>query len=441
MAAFEGLTGKLEGIIRKMKGQARIGEKDIREMSREIRLALLEADVHYKVVKDFVAGLSEKAKGQDVMDSLTPGHQVVKIVHDQLVDLLGGKAEGLIVAPKAPSVYMLCGLQGSGKTTTCAKLALHLQKNGKKVLMAACDIHRPAAVLQLVSLGKQTGTEVFVADGETSVPVIAGKALAHARKSMFDVLLLDTAGRLHIDEGLMAELHDLKKAVSPDEILLVVDSMTGQDAVQVAESFNGLLDLSGIILTKLDGDTRGGAALSVKKVTGKPVKFACVGEKPNDLETFHPERMASRILGMGDVLSLIEKASEAADLRQAGEMEKKLNIQSFTLEDFLEQLEQLRKMGPLEDLLGMIPGMNMKGMKVDEKNMVRSKAIIQSMTPRERRNPSILDARRRKRIAAGSGTSVQSVNKLLSDFDNMKRLFKTMKGKKPKSMKGFKMPF
>ena len=442
MAVFEGLASRLENIIKGLRGRGRVTESDIKAISRELKMALLEADVNYKVVKSFVNDISEKASGADVMKSLTPGQQIIKIVHEELIKLLGGETDELKISGSGTAVVLMCGLQGTGKTTTCGKLANHLRKQGKKVMMAACDIHRPAAVQQLITIGNQLDIRVYHEDSKNAV-AIAKNALDIAKKERYDILIVDTAGRLHIDEDMMKELIDISKAVNPRETLLVVDSMTGQDAVNAAQHFNENMEISGIILTKLDGDTRGGAALSVKFVTGKSIKFACIGEKMNDMEVFHPDRMASRILGMGDVLSLIEKAQENVDIENARKMEKKLMDASFTLNDFLAQMEQLKQMGPLEDLLGMMPGINkaqLKGLQIDEKQIGRTKAIIQSMTKAERNNPRILDASRRKRIAAGSGNSIQSVNKLVKDFDNMKKMFKGMKNNR-KSMKGFKLPF
>ncbi len=443
MALFEGLSSKLENIIKKIRGKGRISETDVKQISREIKMALLEADVNYKVVKEFVKTVSEKAMGSEVLESLTPGQQVVKIVNDEMVRLLGGKFEELKLNPKSTTVYLLCGLQGTGKTTTCGKLANLLRENGKKVMMAACDVYRPAAIEQLKIIGRQLEIPVYSEDSKKAVQ-IAVNAIDVALKDNFDILLIDTAGRLHIDDDMMAELINIKKTIKPDEILLVVDAMTGQDAVNSAQAFNESMSITGIILTKLDGDTRGGAALSVKSVIGKSIKYACTGEKMNDIEIFHPERMASRILGMGDVLSLIEKAQENIDFKKAREMEKRLMTSGFTLDDFLDQMEQVKNMGSLENILGMMPGVNsaqLRGLKIDEKQIERTKAIIQSMTTKERRLPKILDASRRKRIALGSGNSIQSVNKLLNDFNNMKKMFKSMKGRKGKSLKGISFPF
>ncbi|MBN2853671.1 MAG: signal recognition particle protein [Clostridia bacterium] len=447
MAAFEGLSEKLGSIIKNLRGKGRVTESDLTEITREIKLALLEADVNYKVVKTFISAVNEKAIGSEILKSLTPGQQIIKIVNDQLVELLGGQNEKLKISSKLPSKYLLCGLQGAGKTSTCAKLSVLIRKSSKKVLLCALDVYRPAAIDQLISLGKQLSVEVYSEPDNKNVIQIARNAMKHAEKNMIDTIIFDTAGRLHIDDLLMDELKQLEQLIKPDEVLLVVDSMTGQDAVNVAKSFNDLLEITGIILTKLDGDTRGGAALSVKSITGKPIKFITTGEKVNDFESFYPERMASRILGMGDVLSLIEKAQENFDVEKAQEMERKLRTSSFTLEDFLDQLEQMKNMGPIENLLGMLPGVNQKalnGVNVDEKQISRSKAIIQSMTKKERNNPKLLDASRRKRIAAGSGTTVQAVNKILKDFENMKLMMKQFsgnKGKKGKSFNKMKLPF
>jgi signal recognition particle subunit SRP54 len=445
---FEGLSEKLQSVIKKIRGAGRVTEKDVKAMMREVKLALLEADVNFKVVKDFIAKVSERAVGQDVLDSLTPGQQVVKIVHEELISLMGGKTENISFSSAPPSVYMMVGLQGSGKTTTAAKLANFLKKRGKRPMLAACDLYRPAAVKQLQVLGKQLDIPVFDMGTGTNPVDVAKKAVENAKKLENDVVIIDTAGRLHIDEELMQELVTLKNKVKPNEILLVVDSMTGQDAVNVASKFNESLGIDGIVLTKLDGDTRGGAALSTKAVTGKPIKFAGTGEKLNDLEPFHPDRMASRIIGMGDVLSLIEKAQTAFDEKKALELEKKLRTQQLTLDDFLDQLQQLKNMGPLNQFLGMMPGMNakiLKDVRVDDKQMVYLEAIIKSMTKQERLNPSIINASRRRRIADGSGTSIQQVNSLLKQFDSMKKMMKMFSNpNKLKGMKGpggFKLPF
>ena len=445
---FEGLSEKLQNVMKKIKSAGRVTEKDVKAMMREVRMALLEADVNYKVVKDFVAKVSERAVGQEVLESLTPGQQVIKIVHEELIELMGGTVAKLTVSSSPPTVYMMVGLQGAGKTTACGKLANYLRKQGKRPLLVACDVYRPAAVKQLQVLGSQINIPVFEMGTGTNPVEIAKKAIAHAKSMQLDTVIIDTAGRLHIDEELMQELSDIKESVNPQEILLVVDSMTGQDAVNVAGSFNNRLDIDGIILTKLDGDTRGGAALSTKAVTGKPVKFAGVGEKLSDFEPFYPDRMASRILGMGDVLTLIEKAQASFDEKKALELEKKLRTQQFTLDDFLDQLQQIKKMGPISQFLGMLPGMNNKALKdiqVDEKQMVYVEAIIQSMTKKERENPSIINSSRKKRIAEGSGTSIQQVNQLLKQFESVKKMMKMFSN--PKAMKGlrgmggFKLPF
>lgn len=441
MALFEGLSEKLGAIIKSLRSSGRITENDIKNISREIRLALLSADVNYKIVKDFVSVISEKALNKDVLESLTPGQQVIKIVHEELITLLGGKNEKLIFSSNIPNKYMLCGLQGSGKTTACGKLGNLLKKQNKKVMFAACDVYRPAAIDQLIILGKQLDIPVYYENNNKDVIKIAKNAIDQARKSMTDILIFDTAGRLHIDDELMNEIQALQRVTDPDETLLVVDAMTGQDAVNIAEGFSSRLNLTGIILTKLDGDTRGGAALSIKTIVNKPIKFASVGEKMNDLEPFHPDRMASRILGMGDVLSLIEKAQQNFDEKKAVELEKKMATATFTLQDYLEQLEQFKDMGNMQDLINMIPGgASLKNVKVDEKQIIRTKAVIQSMTAKERKNPKILDAKRRKRIAAGSGTTVADVNRVLKGFEDMKLMMKKMTDMKGKKFKGMNLP-
>ena len=429
--AFEGLSSRLQDITRKLKGKARITESDLKEILREVKLALLEADVNYKIVKEFINSVQEKALGQDVLKSLTPGQQVVKIVKDELVELLGGTESKINFTPNPPTIIMLVGLQGSGKTTTAGKLANLLRKQGKKPILVACDVYRPAAIKQLEVIGKQLNIPVFSNENSKDVVHIAKQAINVAMSKMNDVIILDTAGRLHIDEELMQELKNLKTNIKPHEILLVVDSMTGQDAVNVATSFSENVGLDGVILTKLDGDTRGGAALSVKKITGKPIKFAATGEKLNDIETFHPERMASRILGMGDVLSIIEKAEEAFDEEEAQKLEKKLRKQEFDLDDYLTQLRQIKKMGSFSGLLKMIPGMNqLKDVKVDDKEFVKIEAIICSMTKKEKRNTKILNGSRRLRIAKGSGTTVQDVNKFIKSFEMTQTMVKKMKNQK-----------
>ncbi len=439
--AFEGLSDKLQGVIKKLKGKGKISEAELKEILREVRIALLEADVNFKVVKDFIKNVNEKALGQEVMESLTPGQQVIKIVNEELTLLMGETVSKLDLSGKTPLVIMMVGLQGSGKTTSSGKLANHLRKQGRRPLLVACDVYRPAAVKQLEVLGEQLDLPVFSMGTEVSPVDISKKAIEHAREYGNDIVIIDTAGRLHIDETLMDELKNIKKTVSPKEILLVVDSMTGQDAVNVAENFNELLDISGVVLTKLDGDTRGGAALSVKKVTGKPIKFAGMGEKMDALEPFHPDRMASRILGMGDMLTLIEKAQTNFDEDKAREMEKKMMKAEFTLEDFLDQMDQMKNMGPLDQMMEMIPGMNkakMGDMQVNEKDMAKTQAIILSMTPQERRNPSIINGSRRKRIANGSGTRVQDINKLIKQFSEAQKMMKQLSGQMTKAKKGGK---
>lgn len=444
--AFESLGEKLQGIFKKIKSKGKISEKDLKDALREVRMALLEADVNYKVVKEFINKINEQAVGKEVLESLTPGQQIIKIVNDELTQLMGGTQSKLNIASKPPTIIMMVGLQGSGKTTTTGKLARLLKKQGRRPLLVACDIYRPAAIKQLQVLGEQVEVPVFSL-GDKAKPVdIAKGAINHGTLHGNDIILIDTAGRLHIDEALMDELSEIKEKINPTEILLVVDSMTGQDAVNVAEKFNELLDITGVVLTKLDGDTRGGAALSVKAVTGKPIKFAGMGEKLDALEPFHPERMASRILGMGDVLTLIEKAQETFDAQKAKEMQEKLKKAEFTLEDFLSQMEQMKSMGPLDQMMDMIPGINkakLKGMEFDEKEFVKAQAIIQSMTKEERKNPNIINGSRRKRIARGSGTSVVDVNRLIKQFDQAQKMMKqlsgmvTGKGKKGK----IKFPF
>ena len=440
--AFEGLSSKLQEFTRKLKGKARITESDLKEMLREVKLALLEADVNYKIVKEFIATIQEKALGQDVLKSLTPGQQVVKIVKDELVELLGGTESKINFTPNPPTIIMLVGLQGSGKTTTAGKLANLLRKQGKKPLLVACDVYRPAAIKQLQVVGSQLNIPVYANESTKDVVQIAKQAYNTAISKLNDVIILDTAGRLHIDEELMQELKNLKLAVKPHEILLVVDSMTGQDAVNVATTFNENVGIDGVVLTKLDGDTRGGAALSVKKVTGRPIKFAATGEKLSDIEEFHPERMASRILGMGDVLSIIEKAEESFDMEEAAKLEKQLRKGEFDLNDYLAQLKQIKKMGSLSSILKMIPGMGnkLKGVKVDDKELIRIEAIISSMTEKERRNPKILNGSRRIRIANGSGTSVQQINKFMETFEVTQKMMKQMKTDKgmKNMMKNFK---
>ena len=444
--AFEGLSDRLQETVKKIKGKGKVTEQDVKEMTREVRLALLEADVNFKVVKDFVKRVRERAVGAEVMESLTPGQQVIKVVKEELTDLMGGDESKIAVANRPPTVIMMVGLQGAGKTTTTGKLANLLRKSyNRQPLLVAADIYRPAAIQQLETLGKQLDMPVHAEGTETDPVDIAKNAVAKAKEEHHDYVLIDTAGRLHVDGDLMGELQRIKEAVNPDEIFLVVDAMTGQDAVNVAESFDEQLDVSGVLLTKLDGDTRGGAALSIKAVTGKPIKFAGMGEKLDQLETFHPERMASRILGMGDMLTLIEKAQTQVDDKQAKELESKMRNASFTFEDFLEQMEQVKSMGPLDEILNMIPGANkMKGLQnvsFDDKQIVHVEAIIQSMTKNERQDPSVMNASRKKRIAKGSGTSVSEVNRLLKQFEEMKKMMKQMSNTKGKKGKGMKFPF
>ena len=438
--AFEGLSSKLQDITKRLRGKARITESDLKEMLREVKLALLEADVNYMIVKEFIASVQEKALGQDVLKSLTPGQQVIKIVKDELVELLGGTESKINFTPNPPTVIMLVGLQGSGKTTTAGKLANLLRKQGKKPLLVACDVYRPAAIKQLQVVGAQLNIPVFANEQSKDVVHIAKQAMSTAMSKLNDVVILDTAGRLHIDEELMQELKNVKANVKPHEILLVVDSMTGQDAVNVAKSFNENLGIEGVVLTKLDGDTRGGAALSVKKVTGRPIKFAATGEKLSDIEVFHPDRMAQRILGMGDVLSIIEKAEESFDLEEAEKIEKQLKKKEFDLDDYLTQLRQIKKMGSFSSLLKLVPGMNqLKDVKIDDKEFVRIEAMICSMTKAERKNPKLLNGSRRVRIAKGSGTSVQEINKFMKSFEMTQKMMKQMqnnKGGMKKMMKG-----
>ncbi len=451
--AFEGLAERLQGTLAKIRGKGKVSEQDVNDMMREVRLALLEADVNFKVVKQFIAAVKEKALGQEVMKSLTPGQQVIKVVNEELTALMGGEQSKIAVAAKAPTVVMMVGLQGAGKTTTTAKLAnLLRKKHNRSPLLVAADIYRPAAIKQLETLGKQLNMPVFSLGDKISPVEITKQAIEKAKEDHHDYVLIDTAGRLHIDEVLMEELTEVKEVAAPDEILLVVDAMTGQDAVNVADSFNKQLDITGVVLTKLDGDTRGGAAISVKAVTNTPIKFAGMGEKIDQLEPFHPERMASRILGMGDVLTLIEKAQANIDEEKAKELEKKMRTMDFTFDDFLEQLDQVRQMGPLDELLGMIPGMNkakgMKDLQVDDKQISRVEAIVRSMTKQEKHEPAIINASRRRRIAAGSGTTIQDVNRLLKQFEDMKKMMKQVTGmtsgkgkKRKKGLGGLKFPF
>ena len=439
MAVFQGLSEKLNHIFSKMTKKGRLTELEIKQAMREVRIALLEADVNLSVAKDFIAKVSEKAVGQEILKSLSPAQQVVKIVNEELTELMGSTNSKLIVSPEPPTVIMMCGLQGAGKTTLCGKLAVYLKKQGKKPLLAACDVYRPAAITQLKIVGEKAQADVFE-KGQGNPVKIASEAVEYAKKYGYDTVIVDTAGRLHIDEALMEELENITKAIRVDEILLTVDSMTGQDAVNVAKTFNDRLELTGVVLTKLDGDTRGGACLSIKAITGKPIKFASVGEKLTDLEPFYPDRMANRILGMGDVLSLIEKAQEAVSEEQMQKMERKFKANSFTLDDYLEQFAMLKKMGGAKSLLGMLPGMGTKvkisDADIDESKIERTKAIILSMTKKERNDPSIINYSRKTRIAKGSGTTIQEVNQLLKQYEQSKQMMKMMKNKR-----GFKMPF
>lgn len=448
--AFEGLTSKLQETLKKLRGKGKLSEKDIKEAMREVKLALLEADVNYKVVKDFIKKVTEKCNGNEVMESLTPGQQVIKIVNDELKDLMGSTEASLNFSSSGITVIMLVGLQGAGKTTMAGKLALMLKKKGKKPLLAACDIYRPAAIKQLQVVGKSIDIPVFTMGDKISPVDISKAAIENAKSNGYNVVIIDTAGRLHIDDVLMGELKTIKEVVEPKEILLVVDSMTGQDAVNVAESFNEKLDISGVILTKLDGDTRGGAALSIKAITGRPIKFVGLGEKLNDLEIFYPERMASRILGMGDILTLIEKAQDAIDENEAKELGERMLSKEFNFEDFLNSMKQIKKLGPLSKLMEMVPGVNSKqlqGIDLDqsEKEMIKIESIINSMTTKERKSPSLLSSSpsRKKRVANGSCTTVQQVNKLLKDFEMMKKMTKQMGNMQGMSKKGLlnKLPF
>ena len=444
--AFEGLADRLQNTIKKITGKGKVSEQDVKEMTREVRLALLEADVNFKVVKDLIKRIKERAIGQEVLESLTPGQQVIKVVKEELAELMGGEQSKIAVANKPPTVIMMVGLQGAGKTTTTGKLAnLLRKKHNRNPMLVAADVYRPAAINQLETLGSQLDLPVVSLGTEANPVDIANQAIEKAKEEHHDYVIIDTAGRLHIDENLMGELQEIKQSVNPDEVFLVVDSMTGQDAVNVAESFDEQLDVTGVVLTKLDGDTRGGAALSIRAVTGKPIKFAGMGEKLDQLEAFHPERMASRILGMGDVLSLIEKAETQVDEKKAKEMEEKIKSMSFTFEDFLEQMDQVKNMGPLDELINMMPGANkMKGMKnlqVDDKQLSHVEAIIQSMTQQERVEPSVINASRKKRIAKGSGTSVSQVNRLLKQFEEMKKMMKQMTSPKKGKKRGMNFPF
>ncbi|MBR3836936.1 MAG: signal recognition particle protein [Clostridia bacterium] len=440
---FQSLMDKMASAFQSFKNKGKLTPADVKVGMRQIKLALLEADVNFKVVKEFVNRVSERAVGQEVLESLLPHQHIVKIVREELIAIMGETNEKLAISSKPPTIVMMCGLQGSGKTTHSAKLARMMKKQGKRPLLVACDIYRPAAITQLKVVGEQVEVPVFAIEDCKDAVKIAREGVKHAENNAYDLVILDTAGRLHVDEELMEELRRIKETVSPTEILLVVDSMTGQDAVNVAESFNELLDITGVILTKLDGDTRGGAALSVRFVTGKPIKFIGVGEKLDQIEPFYPDRMASRIIGMGDVLTLIDKAEAAFDEKQAREMEQKLRHNAFTLEDYMEQFEQLKKMGSLDQLMGMIPGMKpgaLQDAKIDEKQLDRTRAIIQSMTPRERQKPDIINFSRKKRIAAGCGQTVEEVNRLLRQFEAMNKMMKQLTGKKGKFGR-MKFPF
>ncbi|MBO2532335.1 signal recognition particle subunit FFH/SRP54 (srp54) [Planifilum fulgidum] len=448
--AFEGLSERLQAVLGKLRGKGKVTEADVKAAMREVRLALLEADVNFKVVKEFIDRVRERAVGQEVLKSLTPGQQVIKVVNEELTRLMGGEQSKLTFSPSPPTVIMMVGLQGAGKTTTAGKLALHLKKQNRRPMLVAGDVYRPAAIRQLEVLGQQIDVPVFSLGDKESPVRIAEEGVKRAREEGCDTVLIDTAGRLHVDDAMMEELASIKESVNPREILLVVDAMTGQDAVNVAEQFHNRLGLTGVVLTKLDGDTRGGAALSVRAVTGCPIKFVGTGEKMNALEPFHPDRMASRILGMGDVLTLIEKAQAAVDEERARELERKMRTQQFTFDDFLEQLQQVRNMGPLDEILGMIPGLSqakeLKNLQVDEKQLSRVEAIIRSMTPQEKQHPEILNASRRRRIARGSGTSIQEVNRLIKQFENMKKMMKQLStqgkgGKKKWRRGGFPFPF
>ncbi len=441
---YESLTEKLANAFKKFRNKGKLSEKDVKEGMREIKLALLEADVNFKVVKGFINSVTERAVGSEVLESLVPAQQIVKIVNEELIALMGETQAKLEISSKPPTIVMMCGLQGSGKTTHSGKIAAMYKKQGKNPLLVACDIYRPAAIKQLQVVGEQIGVPVFEMGTESPVK-IAKEAVKYATQKGYDMVFLDTAGRLHIDEVLMEELHKIKDEVNPTEILLVIDAMLGQDAVNVAESFNNLLDITGVVLTKMDGDTRGGAALSVRYVTGKPIKFVGTGEKLDMIEPFYPDRMASRILGMGDVLSLIEKAEQAYDEKQAAALEKKIRENTFTLSDYLDQFRQIKKMGNIENLIGMIPGIKpgaMKNAQIDEKALGRTEAIILSMTPREREKPDVINGSRKKRIAAGAGTTVEEVNKLLKQFEQMSKMMKQFSGAKGmKKLKRMKLPF
>lgn len=450
--AFEGLADKLQETFKKLRGKGKLGEKDIKEAMREVKLALLEADVNFKVVKEFIAIVTERASGADVLESLTPGQQIVKIVNEELVNLMGVENSKINLSNNPPSVIMMTGLQGAGKTTTAGKLAKMFKGKGRRPLLVACDVYRPAAIQQLQVVGGKVDVPVFTIDGNKNPVDISKKAIEHAKKYGNDIVIIDTAGRLHIDEELMNELRNIKSSININETLLVVDAMTGQDATQVADTFNKQLEIDGVILSKLDGDARGGAALSVRYVTQKPIKFVCTGEKFDDFEPFYPDRMASRILGMGDVLSLIEKAEQMFDEKQAKELEEKMRKQQFDLDDFLTQMQQVKKMGPIKNLLGMMPGIDAKALDnadIDERKLDRVEAIIKSMTKKERSNPSIINSSRKRRIAEGSGTNMAQVNALLKQFEQMQKMMKQLNGKGAKNLlrkfkngpKGMNFPF
>ncbi len=442
MASFGTLSEKINHVFSKLKNKGKLSELEVKQAMREIRIALLEADVNFDVVKKFINAVSEKASGENILTGLNPTQQVIKIVNEELIALMGGTSSKIEIAPKPPTIILMCGLQGSGKTTMCGKLGLMLKKQGKKPLLVACDIYRPAAIKQLQVVGSNAGVPVFEM-GQIDPQKIVKNALVEAEKNQNDIVIIDTAGRLQIDEKLMDEIAGLKKTFNPNEILLVVDSMTGQDAVNVAQKFNEVMDITGVVLTKLDGDTRGGAALSIKAVTGKPIKFCGIGEKMTDIEVFHPDRMASRILGMGDVLTIIEKAQNAYSEKEALEMQKKFKENSFTLEDYLVQLDKMKSMGDMNQILQMVPGLanKVKDVQVDEKQMDKIKAIILSMTKKERENPDIISSSRKKRIAAGSGTEIQDVNSLLKQFAQMREMMKKMKNMGRFGFRGGKFPF
>lgn len=437
---FQEITDKFESVFKRLRGQGKLTEKNIADSLRQVRRVLLEADVNYRVAKDFIKHVEEKAVGREVLRSITPGQQVIKIIHDELVRLMGEKHAPIKFSNQVPSLIMLCGLQGSGKTTLSGKLANHFRKKGHKPMLIAADIYRPAAIEQLKVVGKQLDVPVWAHEGKDVVKIVQG-AIDYARQHMIDMAIIDTAGRLHLDDQMMDELKVLKKTFKPSETLFVADGMTGQDAVNTSKSFADILDFDGVVLTKMDGDARGGAALSIRSVTQKPIKFLSVGEKLDQIEPFHPDRIASRILGMGDVVSLVEKAQETIDEKKALDLERKLREKEFSLEDFMDQLQQIKKMGPLQDVLGMLPGANkmLKGVQVDDRSLVQAEAIINSMTPQERRRPQILNGSRRKRIARGSGTSVQEVNRLINQYNMLNKMMKQMQ--RGGSRQKLKMPF